>query len=59
MVVRTRTEHLSRSDLNEPDGSPQAMDSDPLEDWTDDDWIDREPVMQNRRSVERDGDPWI
>ena len=52
-------EHLSRSDLNEPDGSPQAMDSDPLEDWTDDDWIDREPVMQNRRSVERDGDPWI
>ena len=52
-------DHPSRRDLNEPDDRPQPMDSDPLEDWQDDDWIDREPAMQNRRPGERDGDPWI
>ena len=52
-------DYPSRRDFNEPDDRPQPMDSDPLEDWHDDDWIDREPAMQNRRPGERDGDPWI
>ena len=48
-----------RSEREQPAGGAQSVDSDPLEDWDDDDWMERQSFVRDRRSAERDGDPWI
>ena len=52
-------EQPSRREIDDADGPVQALDSDPLEDWDDDEWIERQPSRRDRQPVERDGDPWI
>ena len=52
-------EQPSRREFNDFDGDVQAVESDPLEDWDDDEWIERPPSRRDRQPVERDGDPWI
>ena len=52
-------EQPSRREIDDADAPVQALDSDPLEDWDDDEWIERQPSRRDRQPVERDGDPWI
>ncbi len=52
-------EQPSRREFDDFDGDVQAVESDPLEDWDDDEWIERPPSRRDRQPVERDGDPWI
>ncbi len=52
-------EQPSRSEGEQPGRDFQSVDPDPLEDWDDDDWIERQPSVRDHRSAERDGDPWI